>query len=129
MKKLFLITLSTLLFSTCTQKNAGQDPCDRFDELAIEMQTLYDQILIDYRTDRLFLRRFKESQSKWTGYRNSFIGTLYAGHEDTYGETHRECRCRELNKLSEYRIAHLRRWVTNPDDPEKCLNSTNTAKK
>lgn len=127
MRNATLILIGLFILSSCQMK-PQLEPCKEFDVLAIEMDSVYKKALIDHRGDQLLVKRIKASQVKWIGYRNSYINSLYTEHESKYGDTHKDCRCTELNNMQRFRIDQLKKWLDGSCGNSKCLDSRNSLK-
>ncbi|MDE0470566.1 MAG: hypothetical protein OXH57_01390 [Ekhidna sp.] len=125
MRSITLPLIGLFVLGSCQMK-AQLEPCKEFDVLAIEMDSIYKKTLTDYRGDQLLVKRIQASQVKWIGYRNSYINSLYTDHESNYGDTHKDCRCTELNNMQRFRIDQLKKWLDESCDNSKCLDSRNS---
>jgi len=127
MKYKLLVTALILILFSCQSRNQ-LEPCKEFDVLAIEMDSIYKEVLNLNPSDNLFVRRIESSQVKWIGYRNSYIHALYTKKPELYGDTYKDCRCTELNEMQKFRIAQLKMWLDGSCADSACLDSRNTLK-
>lgn len=116
---LMCLTVVILLFTYGCAEKKTYEPCDRWNELANEMQVVIGQIQKKYEGETLFLKRLDEAQVYWLQYKERHMKMLYpSGYDVTrkkYGkEVFNPCKCKELSRLFELRVDELKVFLEGP---------------
>lgn len=111
-----LILFVTILYS--------QD-CDAADK---ELNAVYKQILVKYKSDTLFISMLKKTQNLWIKYRDAHIQThfpLDKGEttQEKYGSIYKQCECFDIEVLTRERIILLRHWLDEAEEGDVCSGS------
>lgn len=121
MKKLSILAILTIGVLGCTSQKSQDFPlseaCNVLDSVDQEMLTTYQKIEQAYRGNKDFLDKLNMAQVYWIQYRDRHIKSLYPlskkEYEPLYGQTYRDCRCKENVRLTQLRTKELERWLEN----------------
>jgi uncharacterized protein YecT (DUF1311 family) len=105
-----------------TQSITDEDFCASNKKLDAQLNKLYQQVLVDYRKDKLFILKLREAQRAWIEFSNKHLDSLYP-RPGTYGSVNRTCQCQVMNGLIESRIQQLKQWVDGFEEGEVCAGS------
>ncbi len=74
--------------------NEQQAPCDKYDQLKVEMGHVYEQVLREYKADAQFIERLTAAQEIWENYRVAHLFELYPDTSSlAYGSINQMCQC------------------------------------
>lgn len=105
METLRIRLISLLLLPFCcivtfaqTQDEMNQEACVEYKKADAELNKVFQQVLNDYKTDALFVRKMKIAQRAWVAYRDAHVDSLYpigptANPCLQYGTVYPMCRC------------------------------------
>ncbi len=86
--------------------------------------SVFQKILIEYRTDTLFINNLQISQSQWQNYRDSELALKFPDYgEGYYGTSHSSCVSKYLEDLTIERIDKLRVWLIGIKEGDMCSGS------
>ena len=136
MKKLKIkIILSVLaIMLSCTvalaqsQEKLNDEACSEFQKADEEMNSIYKQILIQYKDDSIFIEKLKVAQRAWLLFRDAHLESLYPEEDKLlyYGSVYPMCRCIILAGLTRKRTEELKLWLTGIEEGEVCGGSIRT---
>jgi len=105
---LLLLCSETIAFET--QLELNEKACKSFTETDNKLNEIYNRILRVYKDDHQFLKNLKSAQKAWIVYRDRHLDALYTPGEQ-WGSINPLCRCSELERLTQDRIARLESWL------------------
>lgn len=123
---LFLIIslLSGLAVHAQTQAELTEASRKQLKKAELELKTVYDQIVKDYKADNEFLRALEDSQAMWEKFRQAELKMMYPQREPFYyGSSHQMCINDYLTELTNDRIKKLSRWLTGEEEGNVCAGS------
>jgi uncharacterized protein YecT (DUF1311 family) len=92
-----------------------------------ELQTVYQKILKEYRTDTAFTKNLKASQKAWTKFRYAEMHAIFPDREPYYyGSSFGACWSAHLIELTKQRTKRLRIWLTGVEESDVCSGSVKT---
>src|SRR5262245_39267777 len=108
-----------------TQAGMNTAACDEYTKADAELNTIYQQVLRDYKTDALFRGKLRAAQRTWIPYRDAHLAALYpaADPQSQYGSVYPACRCSALAEATRKRTEELRRWTGRAADADVCAGS------
>jgi uncharacterized protein YecT (DUF1311 family) len=124
----FLITLliclgSNILFAQ-TQLEMDQQEIESYENTNKELDEIYKQILIEYKTDTVFIANLKASQKIWVTFRDAELEVKFPDGENRhYGSVNQLCVAHYLEKLTRDRINTLNTWLVGYIDKDACNGS------
>jgi len=129
-----LIQISTLLFTLLVTCSYGQTQAEMSNEAyAIyqkadkELNAVYKNMLLKYKSDTEFLKNLKNSQRIWISFRDAELKMKYPEREPGfYGSIHPMCRAIYLEKLTQERTVTLREWLKEVAEGDDCSGSIQT---
>ncbi|MFA9186895.1 lysozyme inhibitor LprI family protein [Flavobacterium sp. FBOR7N2.3] len=129
MNKIFLLLL--LIFSlNCfsqTQAEMNQEAYASYDKADKKLNTVYQKILVKYKTDKLFVTNLKKSQRIWISFRDAEMNMKYPNYpKQNYGSIYPTCRAVYLTELTENRIKTLTTWLNGINEGDTCAGSVKT---
>jgi len=127
MKIVFTVLILFYSLTNCAQsklefqKNKDTD----YRKVEIRLNTVYQEILVEYSSDSIFIERLKDSQRIWHLYRDSELEMKYPKENKLleYGTIYSTCACQTLIELTEVRIKKLQRWLDGVEEGEVCAGS------
>ncbi len=120
-----LLLLFSMTVFAQTQAEMNQQACDAYKRADVELNTVYQRVLTEYKGDALFVRKMKAAQHAWIAYRDAHLESVYPADDPrfAYGSVYPMCRCVELTEMTKKRTELLRRWLTGEKDGEVCAGS------
>ena len=107
-----------------TQAEMNQEAYDLFNEAEKELNDVYNKILIEYKSDSIFLESLKKSQRIWIKFRDSELEMKYPNYKTPYyGSSHPMCRAFYLKELTEERTEKLKVWINGIEEGVMCSGS------
>lgn len=136
-KKILTITLFSLFVLTTnaqtsigfaqTQLDMNQKGNDSYRKADKELNEIYKQILVEYKSDTLFINNLKASQRIWIKFRDAELIVKYPERDPGYyGSIHSVCVVNYLEKLTRERIKTLKVWIEGVDEGDACIGSIKT---
>ena len=119
-----LICFSFSIGFAQTQLEMNQQANDSYRKVNKELNEIYKQILIEYKTDTVFVKNLKSSQRIWITFRDAELKVKYPEREtEYYGSIHPVCVANYLEKLTRERINTLKVWITGIEEGDCCSGS------
>lgn len=130
MRHVSLLVLCLLVFQCYSQDSTK---CN-FKATDVRLNKVYGQILQEYKTDTLFIKRLKEAQRAWLHFRDAQLEARFPTAKKSdknaeYGSIYSECACFEMNELTKQRIAQLEAWLKGTEEGDVCGGSYKTKSK
>lgn len=123
---LLLFTFSINCFSQ-TQAEMNQQAYASYNRVDKKLNTVYQKILVKYKTDKLFVANLKKSQRIWVSFRDAEMDMKYPNYPNqNYGSIHPTCRAAYLTELTESRIKTLNVWLNGIKEGDACSGSVKT---
>jgi len=123
---LLLLTFSINCFSQ-TQAEMNQQAYASYNKADKKLNTVYQKILVKYKTDKLFVANLKKSQRIWVSFRDAEMDMKYPNYPNqNYGSIHPTCRAVYLTTLTESRIKTLNVWLNGIKEGDACSGSVKT---
>jgi len=123
---LLLLTFSINCFSQ-TQAEMNQQAYASYNKTDKKLNTVYQKILVKYKTDKLFVANLKKSQRIWISFRDAEMDMKYPNYPNqNYGSIHPTCRAVYLTELTESRIKTLNVWLNGIKEGDACSGSVKT---
>ena len=122
------VLLSPVSFAVAlaqTQAGMNREACDEYTNADAELNTIYQQVLRDYKADALFIGKLRAAQRTWILYRDAHLAALYpaADPRSQYGSVYPACRCAALAEVTRKRTEELRRWTGRVAEGDVCAGS------
>jgi uncharacterized protein YecT (DUF1311 family) len=98
---------------------------DLFKKADDELNLVYQEILSEYQTDSIFIKRLKEVQMVWISFRDAELEMRFPieNKQLGYGSSYPVCALNYLTELTEKRIEHLKTWTKGIEEGEMCTGS------
>ncbi len=121
---IFLISC-TYILSAQTQTEMNISSYNKYEKIDQELNEIYNQILIDYQEDSLFLTKLKDSQNLWMQFRDAEIEMKYPkpNKRGYYGSMYPLCANSLSEKITNQRISTLEQWLKPIPEGEGCRGS------
>jgi uncharacterized protein YecT (DUF1311 family) len=118
------ILLTCNFLSAQTQLDLNQTAAESYKKADAELNKVYKQILIQYKTDTLFVNNLKDSQRIWIKFRDAELMMKYPEREQGYyGSIQPVCVANYLEKLTRERIKTLNTWLIGVEEGDVCSGS------
>jgi uncharacterized protein YecT (DUF1311 family) len=94
----------------------------------IELNSVYQKILTEYKSDSTFIDRLKKTQRIWIAYRDSELEMKFPAEnkQAEYGSFYPMCVSLFLKELTEERTEKLRVWLNGIEEGDMCSGSVKT---
>lgn len=129
-RQLFIMLILVASLGICAEAqsrkavNEQQAPCAKYDQLKVEMERVYEQVLREYKDDAQFIERLKAAQEIWENYRVAHLFELYPDTSSlAYGSINQMCQCSVASDFTRERIKLLRQWLNGADNSDACAGS------
>lgn len=114
-----------ILFFLCYSQDSAECSFKATDE---KLNKVYSEILKEYKTDTLFIKRLKEAQRAWLQFRDAHLEARFptankSEKQTEYGSIFPVCACFELNALTKQRITQLEVWLKGVEEGNVCGGS------
>jgi uncharacterized protein YecT (DUF1311 family) len=104
----------------------NEDAHRQSDKADKELNRVYGQILIEYKTDTVFIKNLKIAQQQWIKFRDAEIDMMYPEREyGYYGSMYPMCRSLYEKELTDERTKKLKRWLKDDRQDNGCTTSIN----
>lgn len=122
-----IFCLSCTIGFAQTQMEMNQQTNDSYRKADKELNEIYKQILVDYKTDIVFIKNLKASQRIWIKFRDAELKVKYPDRAPgTYGSIHPVCVASYLEKLTRERTNTLKVWIQGLEEGDACNGSVKT---
>jgi len=119
-----LIILLAAESSAQTQGQMNDEACRKYQQAEAEMNTVYKQVLAEYKSETTFIKKLGAAQRAWLVFRDAHLEALYPEIDKTrYGSVYPMCRCDALSELTRERTKMLKKWITGNKEGDVCTGS------
>jgi uncharacterized protein YecT (DUF1311 family) len=119
-KYLILFIISVLSLST----SFGQNKDNSYAKAEKEINSVYQEILREYSSDKVFIKNLKAAQRLWIQFRDAEIKTRYPNKTPGYyGSVYALCVSDLKTQLTNERIKTLRVWLEGIEEGDVCSGS------
>jgi len=121
----FVIATLCVSINVAGQSQAEKNPddCD-FTKADAKLNKVYQQVLVEYRQDKIFIEKLKIAQRAWLVFRDAHLDSIYpASGQRTYGSVSPMCRCLIIVQLTEERTKTLQQWIDGTIEGDVCAGS------
>ena len=87
------------------------------------LNDLYNKILKEYKSDKVFIRNLKESQNLWIKFRDAELKLKFPDYSSKAGSARTMCQLFLLKDLTEARTADLKKWLEGAEEGDVCSGS------
>jgi len=120
----FFIIANTLTSFSQTQLEMNQEINGRYLNADKELNSIYNQILIEYQNDTNFIEKLKSSQRLWIKFRDAELEMKFPEPDKRYyGSMYPMCVSGYLEQLTTERTKKLKEWLKRVPDGEGCSGS------
>lgn len=90
-----------------------------------KMNEVYQEILLVYKEDSLFLKKLKGAQRVWIQFRDLHVESLFPeeNKQEHYGSVYPLCYWNEMTTLTKQRTEQLTLWVDGLSEGDVCTGS------
>ncbi|NQX81115.1 MAG: DUF1311 domain-containing protein [Flavobacteriaceae bacterium] len=118
---LFLVTLTSL---SQTQLKMNKELNDSYSTTDNELNSVYNQILSEYKNDTNFIKKLKSSQILWIKFRDAELEMKFPeSDKKNYGSMYPMCASGYLMQLTKERTEKLKDWLRPIPEEEGCVGS------
>lgn len=119
----FLCFAFTFSFAQ-SQLEMNEEEQDKYKKADTELNTVYQEILKEYRSDTAFIKNLKVAQRLWIQFRDAELKAKFPDRPfGYYGSIHPTCVSMYLTEMTTERILKLRTWLTESEDGDICNGS------
>lgn len=87
-----------------------------------ELNTVYHQVLKQYASQKVFIKKFKNAERIWMQFRDAEVASRYP-NAGSYGTSEAMCRLSMLTSLTKERSKVLRVWLDGIPEGDVCNGS------
>ena len=127
MKKILIIFILILSQQIISQTQGEMNDKANIDYVKADnkLNSIYNQILIEYNSDSQFIQNLKKAQRIWIDFRDAEVEMKYPSIDKSeYGSVFPMCRWMYLTELTEMRIIKLDEWINGIEEGDVCMGST-----
>ena len=118
---LILLLISSLSCFSQTQSEMNKTALSEYQQSNNILNKIYQDILSQYKQNKIFIRNLKASQRHWIKYRDAELKLTYPEQaSEIYGSSFSMCRTILLTKLTEERSESLNKFLTKKIDGDIC---------
>ena len=88
-----------------------------------ELNTVYQKILQEYKSDTAFIKNFKKAQKIWVQLRDAEMNAKYPTRKEGYGSVEPMCWSMYLEELTVERTKDLKIWLDGIEEGDVCSGS------
>ena len=113
-----------------TQAELNQDACAKYEKADAEINAVYRQVLNKYKSEVVFVAKFKTAQRAWIAFRDAHLESLYPEPNKlmAYGSVNPMCRCEVMAELTADRTKALKKWLDGIEEGDVCSGSVRIKK-
>ena len=120
---ILICMFSTILFAQ-TQLEMNQQAIESYQNTEKELNEIYKKILVEYKTDTIFIENLNTAQKIWVSFREAELNVKFPDMENRhYGSVLPVCVNMYLEKLTRERINTLKIWLEGYIDKDACNGS------
>ncbi|MBL7478872.1 lysozyme inhibitor LprI family protein [Legionella bononiensis] len=109
-----------------TQLDLNNEACEALQKADNELNQVYQNILVKYKTDQVFIDKFVNAQRKWIEFKDAYVDSMYIPeYQDTYGSVLPMCKCYFIENITEARTKQLKVWIDGIEEGDVCTGSVN----
>lgn len=126
MKKFLLLVFGMLCLTVNaqTQLDLNDEANASYQKADKELNTVYQRILTEYKSDTEFIKNLRASQRNWIKFRDSELLMKYPEREFRYyGSMHSTCVSNYLEELTIARVNTLKQWLDGAEEGDPCSGS------
>ena len=121
---MILLIGSSLTLYSQTQLDVNKQANDSFQKADKELNDIYKKILVEYKSDTLFIKNLKASQRLWIMFRDAELKVKFPDPNiQTYGSIYPFCVSKYLEQITRDRIQTLRQWFDGIEEGDECIGS------
>ncbi|WP_296146551.1 lysozyme inhibitor LprI family protein [uncultured Flavobacterium sp.] len=126
----FLLLFSSLSVFSQSQASENEKTSQAYMKADKELNQVYQQILKEYKSDKVFIASLKKAQQAWIAFRDAEVAANYPAKNgmQAYGSAFPMCWNLTLAELTKERTAKLKVWITGIPEGDVCNGSVKVAK-
>ena len=121
-----ILCLTNIICFAQTQLEMNQKAHKDFQKADKELNSVYQKILQEYKSDTAFIKNFKKTQKIWVQLRDAEMKAKYPDRKEGYGSVEPMCWSMYLKELTEERTKDLRIWLDGIEEGDVCSGSVKT---
>lgn len=107
-----------------TQLGMNDQAYKTFDKTDKELNKIYQQILVEYKDDKVFISKLQKAELAWIKYRDAETEAIFPEDDKrNYGSVYPMCRASILTELTQQRIKELKTWSKGICEGNVCAGS------
>ena len=119
-----VLCISTNFSFAQTQLEMNTEAGNSFLKADKELNSTYNKILKEYKSDTVFIKNLKTAQNIWIKFRDAEMEMKYPDREPSYyGSIQPVCRYTYLEELTKKRTKELKIWLTGIEEGDCCSGS------
>ena len=127
MKRIIFLVFFYLTLNLClgqTQLEMNQKVHSDFQKADKELNSVYQTILKEYKSDTAFIRNLRIAQKLWIQFRDAEMKMKYPDRESGYyGSIQPMCWSMYLKELTDERTKKLKIWLAGSEEGDVCSGS------
>jgi uncharacterized protein YecT (DUF1311 family) len=120
-----VLLCSSSVASAQTQAEMDQQAGDTYAKADADLNSVYKQVLSEYKSNKLFIKKLRKAEQKWIAFRDAQMQALYpqADTPGYYGTVFPVCWESSLTELTKQRTETLQRWLDGVEEGDACRGS------
>jgi uncharacterized protein YecT (DUF1311 family) len=107
-----------------SQSKLNSDAALGFKKSDGDLNSIYRQILEEYKVDTVFISNLKKAQRLWLQFRDAQLAMRYPKrHKGDEGTVQQMCEWQYLKSLTDQRVQTLREWLDGVEEGDVCAGS------
>lgn len=126
MKHLFIFIILTTSFNCFSQTQAEMNKAAyaEFNKSDSQLNVIYQTILMEYKSDNIFVENLKKAQRIWLQFRDAELELKFPNYPDkTKGSIYPTCKALYQKELTDNRMETLKNWVAGTEEGDVCSGS------
>jgi uncharacterized protein YecT (DUF1311 family) len=125
---LFIIIIFNIFAFSQSQNEMNADACANAKKTNEKLNKIYNQILREYKNDKVFIEKIRKSQRAWLVFRNAEMEAMFPppivdGGTYKYGSVYPMCACVWEQNYTNDRIKQLEKWISGTEEGDVCGGS------
>jgi len=92
-----------------------------------QLNEVISQIMTEYKSDTLFIKNLKTSQTIWETFREAELNMKFPAYQNYYGSILPMCKSEYYTKLTNDRVQSLKVWLDGIPEGDGCAGSVRVA--
>lgn len=107
-----------------SQTDMNNQAAQEYDKADKRLNQVYQQILREYKSDKVFLTSLQAAEKAWIAFRDAHVKSHYPQPDPSfYGSVNPLCQANMMTELTNARIKQLEEWTKGTEEGNVCCGS------